>query len=198
MLVFGLFLFALGIVLTLRSGLGLGPWDVLHQGLSIHLPISFGQAGILVGALLLIVTVLLGERLGLGTVLNILLIGLFIDAILWSGSVPDMSGANPVARFLMDASGVLLIGMGSGLYIKAGMGAGPRDSLMLALSSLSGKKVGWVRTGIEATVLALGYLLGGTAGIGTLIFVLGIGLAVEAGFKLFRVPRRRAPEPKTA
>lgn len=191
MLLPGLFLFALGIVLTLRAGLGLGPWDVLHQGLSMKLPISFGQAGILVGAGLIVVSALLKEYPGAGTVLNMLLIGSLIDVILWAGLVPDLSRANALVQLLTDVSGVALMGVGSALYIKAGLGAGPRDSIMLAVRRISGMRVGVVRTGIELTALLAGYLLGGTIGIGTLIFALGIGFAVETSFKLLNVQAHR-------
>jgi uncharacterized membrane protein YczE len=193
LLVGGLFLFALGIVLTLRSRLGLGPWDVLHEGLSLRSPLSFGQAGIAVGAVLLGLNVLLGERPGFGTGANIVLIGLFVDLILWSGAVPDLAGLPLVARLPVDVCGVALVGVGSALYIKAGLGAGPRDGLMLALSRRTGRKVGTVRTGIELCALGAGWLLGGTAGAGTAIFALGIGLAVELAFRLFRVGPHRAP-----
>ena len=187
LLVFGLFVFALGIVLTLRSGMGLGPWDVLHDGLSLRLPISFGQAGILVGAALLLLNVALGERPGIGTVANAVMIGLFIDALLYLGIVPDLAGKGLLARLAMDLIGVGTIGVGSALYIKAGLGAGPRDGLMLVLSRRTRQRVGLVRTGIELTALLAGWLLGGTAGVGTAIFALGIGPAVEAAFRLFRV-----------
>lgn len=195
LLVGGLFLFALGIVLTLQSGLGLGPWDVLHQGLSKRLPLTFGQSGILVGAVLLTLVVLLHERPGLGTIANIILIGLFIDLILWTGLVVDLVDAALVPRVLMDTIGVVSVGLGSALYIKAGLGAGPRDSLMLALHRITGRRIGLVRTGIELSVLLLGWALGGTVGVGTAIFALGIGPAVELGFKLFRVSgyRKRVP-----
>lgn len=195
LLVGGLFLFALGIVLTLQSGLGLGPWDVLHQGLSKRLPLTFGQSGILVGAVLLTLVVLLHERPGLGTIANIVLIGLFIDLILWTGLVVDLADAALVTRVLMDIIGVVSVGLGSALYIKAGLGAGPRDSLMLALHRITGRRIGLVRTGIELSVLLLGWALGGTVGVGTAIFALGIGPAVELGFKLFGVSGYRKQVP---
>jgi uncharacterized membrane protein YczE len=183
-LLLGLFLFALGLVLTLQSGLGLGPWDALHQGLSLHAPVTFGQAGIAVGFGVLALTLLLREPVGLGTVLNMVLVGLFIDLILWAGVVPDLSHTPPPVRFLADAGGVATVGLGSALYIGAGLGAGPRDSLMLGLARLTGWRVGVVRAGIELSVLAVGYLLGGTIGVGTLIFAFGIGPAVELAFRL--------------
>lgn len=195
LLAVGLFLFALGVVLTLQSGLGLGPWDVLHQGLSKRLPLSFGQCGILVGAVVLMLVLALREWPGLGTIANIVLIGLFIDLILWTNRVPNLLGAALPVRVLVDILGVVLVGLGSALYIKAGLGAGPRDSLMLALHRLTAQRVGFVRTGIELTVLLLGWVLGGTVGVGTAVFALGIGPAVELGFKLFGVSGYRRPAP---
>lgn len=191
LLIGGLFLFALGIVLTLRSGLGLGPWDVLHQGLSLHLPLTFGQAGILAGGLVLLLAVLLGERPGPGTIANMIMIGVFIDLILWAGWVPDLNAEGGVVRLVLDVLGVLTVGVGSALYIKAGLGAGPRDGLMLAVSRLSGRRVGVARTAIELSVLVLGWLLGGTVGLGTAVFAFGIGPAVQLAFGLFRVPAHR-------
>jgi len=187
LLVLGLFIFSLGIVFTLHSSLGLGPWDVLHQGLSGRISLTFGQTSILVGGVLILITVLLGERPGLGTVLNMVLIGLFVDAIQWTRLVPEGAGRSVVVRFAMDVGGVAAVGAGSALYIKAGLGAGPRDSLMLGLHRHTGLRVGWVRTAIEVSALIVGYLLGGTVGVGTAIFALGIGPAVDAAFRLFDV-----------
>ncbi|MDP9381266.1 MAG: hypothetical protein M3Q29_14185 [Chloroflexota bacterium] len=191
LLVVGLFVFALGIVLTLRSRMGLGPWDVLHEGLSLRSPLSFGQAAILIGALIILLNVLLGERPGVGTLANMVLIGLVTDLILWTRAVPDLTGFPIFARLIMDVTGVAFVGMGSALYIKAGLGAGPRDGLMLALTRRSGWRVGPVRTGIELCALLLGWLLGGTVGVGTAVFAFGIGPAVEVAFRLFRVRPHR-------
>ena len=193
LLVGGLFIFALGIVLTLRSGLGLGPWDVLHDGLDLRLPITFGQAGILVGAVLLGANLLLGERPGIGTVANAILIGLFIDGILWTGAVPDLAGRGALAQLPMDLVGVAAVGVGSALYIKAGLGAGPRDGLMLVLTRRTGRRVGMVRTGIELAALLAGWALGGAVGLGTAVFALGIGPAVQTAFQVFNVRPHRVP-----
>ena len=186
-LVGGLFVFALGIVLTVRSGLGLGPWDVLHQGLSRRLGVSFGLASIGVGLVVLLVAWALGARPGFGTVANFILVGSFIDLIDWLGFVPAMGNQPWLLRFAIDALGVAVVGIGSALYIKAAFGAGPRDGLMLTLSRRVGGRVAAVRAAIELTVLAIGFLLGGTAGLGTLVFALGIGPAVGLAFRLFGV-----------
>ncbi len=187
----GLFLNALATVLTLQAGLGLSPWSVLHQGLSRQIQLTFGQTSILVGAALIVVSLLLGQRPGVGTVLNMILIGLYIDLILWSGLVPNSSVHEPLFGLLMLTGGVATMGVGSALYIKAGLGAGPRDSLMLALKMTSGLRAGWVRAGIEATALVVGYLLGCTIGIGTIIFMLGIGIAIDVAFRVFKVQPHR-------
>ncbi len=194
LLVFGLFVFALGIVLTLRSGMGLGPWDVLHDGLSRRLPITFGQAGIAVGASLLLLNVCLGERPGIGTIANAVMIGLYIDALLFLEVVPNLADQGLLARLAMDVVGVGTIGVGSALYIKAALGAGPRDGLMLVLTRRTRQRVGLIRTAIELTALLAGWLLGGTAGVGTAIFALGIGPAVEAAFRTFRVGPHSPPD----
>lgn len=186
----GLFLFALGVVLTVRSGLGLGPWDVLHQGISRHTPLTFGQASQVVGVAVIGIGLLLRVRPGLGAVLNMLLIGFFVDRILAVHAIPAAAPYGPAARLVMDASGVLLVGLGSGLYIRASLGAGPRDGLMLGLHRVTGVRVALARAALELTVVVVGFLLGGTVGVGTLVFALGVGPAVECGFRVFGVPSR--------
>jgi len=192
--VLGLFLFALGVALNLRSGLGLGPWDVLHQGISRHTPLSFGQASQAVGALVIGVGLLLRIRPGVSTVLNMALIGFFVDRILGAWIIPFAAPDGLVVQLLVDALGVLLVGLGSGLYIRGGLGAGPRDGLMLGLQALTGQRIAVTRAGLEIVVAAIGFLLGGTLGLGTLVFALGVGPAVELGFRLCGVPPRRASD----
>jgi len=183
-LIFGLFLCSVGIVFTYRSGMGLGPWDVLHQGISHHTPLSFGQASILVGALIILMGLLLKVRPGPGTVLNMLLIGLFVDAQLRVNWLPDMSAQSLFLRLAADAFGVLLMGIGTAFYITPRLGAGPRDGLMLRLHILTHLRIAYVRAAIECTALLIGFSLGGSVGLGTLIFAFGVGLAVEVGFWL--------------
>jgi len=173
-LVFGLVLCGLGIAGMVRSNLGLGPWDVLHQGLSELSGIPIGTVGIIVGFVVLGGWIPLRERLGLGTVLNVILIGVVIDVTLLWLPEPDTL---PV-RALFLASGPVLFGVGSGYYIGAGLGPGPRDGLMTGLAR-RGMPVGAVRAGIELTALALGWLLGGTVGVGTVLFATTIGPLVH-------------------
>jgi len=144
-IVSGLFLFALGVVLTLRSGLGLGPWDVLHQGISRHMPLTFGQASQVVGVAVIGIGLALRVRPGLGAVLNMLLIGFFVDRLVAVHMIPLAAPYGLLAQLGMDAAGVLLVGLGSGLYIRAKLGAGPRDGLMLGLHRVTGVRVAVTR-----------------------------------------------------
>ena len=177
-LVAGLYCFAFGIMLTLKSDLGLGPWHVFHQGVSRHTGLGFG---------VLLLSWLLGVRPGVGTVSNMVLVGVFIDLIEWGGLLPSFAGRPWPVRLAVNVLGVAVVGFGSALYIKASLGAGPRDSLMLALARRLRGRVTLVRGALELVVLIAGYLLGGTAGLGTVIFALGIGPAVGLAFRLLRV-----------
>ena len=181
-LVLGLFLFALGIVLLLEADLGLSPWDVLNQGLSDHTGLSFGTANIVVAFVVLAGAWALGARIGPGTVANAVLIGLLVDALLAIDAVASLGGGSLASRVALLVLGIVLIGLGSGLYIGADLGAGPRDSLMLVLARRGGIRIGVVRAALEASVTVVGFALGGTVGIGTLAFVFGIGPAVELAF----------------
>ena len=186
-LVFGLFLYALGIVLIYRSNLGLDAWDVFHQGISLHIAVPFGTVSIIVGALIIGFGLLLKIYPGVGTVLNMLLIGLFVDMLLNESIVPDFSNLSLVLRLLFDIVGIACVGLGTALYIVPRMGAGPRDGLMLRLHEITNLRISIVRTSIEVCMLIVGFFLGGTVGIGTLIYALCIGLAVEISFKLFNM-----------
>ncbi|HEY7729359.1 MAG TPA: hypothetical protein VH950_00490 [Gaiellaceae bacterium] len=183
-LVLGLALFAAGIVLLLESGLGLSPWDVLNQGVSDRTGLSFGTANVVVAVLVLGIAWLLGARIGPGTVANAVLIGLFVDGLLRVDAVTRLSDGSLPARVVMLVAGILIIGVGSALYIGANMGAGPRDSLMLVLARRTRTRIGIVRGLLETGVTVLGFALGGTVGIGTLAFAFGIGPSIELAFRL--------------
>lgn len=179
-----------------ESRLGLPPWDVLHQGIARHSPLSFGEAVIAVGVFVLAAAVLLGARIGIGTVANAILIGTFIDLLLAIDRVHDLAHESLAPRIGLLALGIALTGVGSAFYIGAGLGAGPRDSLMIALWQKTGIRVGAVRAAIELSALSAGIVLGGTFGIGTVAFALLIGPCIEASFALFR--RSALAEPVTA
>ena len=181
-LVAGLFLFALAIVFQLESKLGLSPWDTLHQGIAKHTPLSFGAANICVGAVVLAAAWALGATIGVGTVANAVLVGAFIQALTAIPPVDHLSNDLLGVRICLLALSMPIIGIGSALYIGAWFGAGPRDSLMVVLGRRSGLRFGVVRTAIELGALAAGFALGGTIGVGTVVFALTIGPAVEAGF----------------
>jgi uncharacterized protein len=181
-LLVGLALFALGIVLQLQSELGLGPWDVLNQGLSERTPLTFGGANIAVAVVVLVLAAALGARIGVGTVANAVLIGTFVDLFLGLEAVDDLTREGLAVRVVLLIAGIGIVAIGSGLYIGAAFGAGPRDSLMLIVARRTGVRIGVVRVALEVTAAALGFALGGTVGIGTVAFALGIGPAVELAF----------------
>ncbi len=181
-LVTGLFFCACGVAFFLESELGLPPWDVLHQGLAEQAGVSFGVANLIVSMLVLALVWILRARIGLGTLLNASLIGAFVIALAALEPVVALSDQSLGLRIGLIPLALACFGVGSAFYICASMGAGPRDSLMLVISRRLGVRIGAARTGIELAALVVGFLLGGTVGIGTVVFALGIGPAVEASF----------------
>ncbi|MEV6863176.1 hypothetical protein AB0M44_19505 [Streptosporangium subroseum] len=177
----GLALYGVGVGLQIESHLGGSPWDVFHQGLSIHLGLSIGIWIIVVGALVMLLWIPLRQKPGVGTLSNVVFLGLFADAAMWLIPAPDPL----IARWAYLLLGVVATAAATGLYIGAGLGPGPRDGLMTGLNRL-GLSIRSARTVIEVTVLAIGWLLGGTVGAGTLIFALAIGPLSQ-----FFMPRMR-------
>jgi uncharacterized membrane protein YczE len=189
----GLMLFGLAIVFMLESRLGLPPWDVLHFGIAQHTPLSLGVSGIVVGLIIVAVTWLEGTRPGFGTIANVIVIGVTIDVLRSFDAIDGLSGSVLPVRIGLLVAGVLLFGVGSAFYIGAGMGAGPRDSLMMLLSRRTGKRIGLVRGAMEITVLLCGLALGGIAGIGTVTLALLVGPVVELAFWLLVKLRLASP-----
>lgn len=191
-LLVGLFLYGIAIATMMQATIGIEPWDVLAQGITLHTGIPFGLVTNLVGGIVLLLWIPLRQRPGLGTVLNVLLIGPAAQFGLWAIPQPD-----PLwARILLFAGGLLLIAVASGLYIGAQYGPGPRDGLMTGLNARTGRPIWLVRGAIEATVLLIGWLLGGNVGWGTLAYALCIGPLVHLTIPLFAlripdVPKRR-------
>ena len=181
-LVAGLFLCSCGIAAFLESKLGLPPWDVLHQGIAKHTPLSFGLANETVAVVVLVAAWLLGLRPGFGTIANAILIGGFLVFVLPLPFVHHLSAWPLPARTGLLAAGLCCFAVGTAFYIGAAMGAGPRDSLMLVGSLRTGARIGVVRAALESSALVAGFLLGGSAGLGTLAFAALIGPAVEGSF----------------
>ncbi|MAL09773.1 MAG: hypothetical protein CMF74_08935 [Maricaulis sp.] len=185
----GLTAFGLAMALNIRSGLGLNPWDVFHQGMAQWTGLSFGTVVIAVGVAVFLAWIPLRQKPGLGTVSNIIVIGLAVDLFL---AVLPPFQSWPV-RIAALASGIVLCGLATAAYIGAGFGPGPRDGLMTGLAKRTGWSIRLVRTGIEIVVLAAGWALGGTAGIGTVLFAVAIGPLVQAFLPFFDVAGNRPP-----
>jgi uncharacterized membrane protein YczE len=180
----GLALYGVSMALLVRARLGVMPWDVLHQGLARRVGLTLGTVTIVVGVLVLLLWIPLRERPGLGTVSNVIVIGLVVDAVLRVLPAPGM----PAVRVLFVALGVLLNAVATAGYIGARFGPGPRDGLMTGLVHRRGWSVRLVRSTIEVSVVTLGWLLGGTLGIGTLIYAFGVGPIVHVLMPRLAVP----------
>lgn len=187
----GLVVFGTGIAMMVQAGLGLGPWEVFHQGIGRLTGLQLGTVSILLGIPILAAWWPLGERPGVGTVLNILVIGSATNVGL--GLIPEAAGI--AAQLALMAGGVVTIAVGSGLYLAADLGPGPRDGLMTGLHLRYGWSIRHARTAVELAVLGAGFLAGGTIGLGTVVFALGIGPLVQLTLRVFdrdgRVARRR-------
>ncbi|MGW3108609.1 membrane protein YczE [Streptomyces sp. NPDC001100] len=180
----GLALYGASSALLVVSGLGLEPWNVLHQGLAELTGLTIGVVSIIVGAAVLLLWIPLRQRPGLGTVSNVFVVGLAMDGTL--ALVPDAHGL--AVRIPLLLAGVLLNGVATGLYISASFGPGPRDGLMTGLHRLTGRSIRLIRTGIEVAVVATGFALGGTVGIGTLLYALAIGPLAQFFLRVFAAP----------
>jgi uncharacterized membrane protein YczE len=172
----GLLLYGFSIALMVRSDLGLAPWDVLHSGLTKHLPIDIGEALVIVSFIVMLAWIPLREMPGLGTVSNAVVIGLATNAFLAVMDTPDAIGV----RLVLLAAGIVLQGVATAAYIGAQFGRGPRDGLMTGLSRRTGRSLRLVRTVMELAVVAIGLVLGGVAGAGTIVYALAIGPLSQA------------------
>lgn len=167
----GLWLYGVSLALMVLGAIGLAPWDVLHSGVTRHVPITLGQAVIVFSFVVLLLWIPLREKPGLGTVSNALVVGVAADATLAMFDAPDAL----LARIPLMVGGIVLCGFATALYIGAQLGRGPRDGLMTGLARRTGLSIRLVRTGIEVTVVLIGLALGGTLGIGTIAYALTIG-----------------------
>lgn len=166
-----------------RSDLGLNPWDIFHQGVADRTPLSLGTVIIVAGAIILLLWIPLRQRPGIGTISNIVVIGVAADVGLWL--IPEV--ASLPLRAAMLVAGVILNGVATSAYIGTGLGPGPRDGLMTGVADRTGWSIGVVRTGIELTVLAVGWGLGGTVGIGTVLYAVAIGPIVHRTLPFFTI-----------
>ncbi|GAQ76358.1 membrane protein YczE [Streptomyces turgidiscabies] len=190
----GLALYGASSALLVESGLGLEPWGVLHQGLAELTGLTIGVVSIFVGAAVLLLWIPLRQRPGLGTVSNVFVVGLAMDGTL--ALVPDAHTL--AARIPLLVAGIVLNGVATGLYIAASFGPGPRDGLMTGLHRITGRSIRLVRTAIEVAVVATGFALGGTVGIGTVLYALAIGPLAQLFLRVFAVPAASAGSPVVA
>lgn len=184
-LIFGLFVYGLGVAMTVHASLGIAPWDVFAQGISIQTGLSFGVSTVVVSALVLLAWIPLKVRPGIGTIANAVLIGLFAD--FWLLLLPDTSVY--WQRLIIFLIGVVIVAIATGLYISSSLGSGPRDGLMQGTANALDKPFWMVRTAYEGSVLTLGALMGGQVREGTLIFALSIGYLVQLSMKFFKIPK---------
>ena len=183
-LVGGLLVSAVGITMMLQADVGLEPWSVLQQGIAQTFGITYGVASILVGAAVILIAVVWGERVGVGTIANILLCGIFIDTLLALGWIPRMESLR--TGVLMLLAGLELLALGTWMYMRSALGSGPRDALMVAMARKTGRSVGLCRAVVELAIIFIGWRLGGRVGLGTVISALGLGTLFNLNFALLR------------
>jgi uncharacterized membrane protein YczE len=193
-LLIGLFAYGIAISLMIRAAIGVSPWDVLSQGVSLHTGLAFGLVTNIIGLFVLLLWIPIRQKPGIGTIANVLLIGPSAQLGLWL--IPEQTELP--ARILMFVGGLALLAVATGLYIGARFGPGPRDGLMTGIHRRFGWKIWIVRTAIEVTVLIIGWLLGGNVGIGTLAFALLIGRMVNVTIPLLLVPASVPTQPVPA
>lgn len=181
-LVAGMWVSAVGIAMMLQANVGLEPWSVLQQGLAQTIGITYGTASMIVGAAAIGAAMLCGESFGFGTIINIILCAVFIDGLLWLGWIPP--ARTMASGILLLLAGLELLVLGTWMYMKSALGAGPRDALMVALARKTGRSVGLCRATVEVFVIIAGFLLGGQVGIGTVICAVGLGSLFNLNFHL--------------
>ena len=182
LLCFGLIIFGFGEGLLIISTIGASPWNVLHQGLALNLGLSVGTWAFLVSLIVLLLWFFLDEKIGMGTILNFIIIAIMIDLTIFFCKEPELW----INQFLLSVISVLMVGLGSGIYLIARLGPGPRDGLMTGLQKKTDFSIAQIRAVIEIIVVTCGWLLGGTVGFGTLLYALGIGPAVAIGLNLVK------------
>ena len=180
----GLMVSAVGITMMLQANVGLEPWSVLQNGMSIFFGITYGTAAMIVGAAVIAVAVLCGESFGIGTLANIFVCPVFIDVLLYLGWIPQMESL--WSGLIMLLAGMELLAVGTWMYMKSALGSGPRDALMVVLARKTGRSVGLCRATVELIAIFVGWRLGGQLGVGTLIAAVGLGTLFNLNFGLLR------------
>ena len=180
----GLLVSAVGITMMLQANVGLEPWSVLQQGIAQTWGITYGVSSILVGAAVILIAIACGERVGAGTIANIVLCGIFIDTLLALGWIPLMNGL--WSGVLMLVGGLELLALGTWMYMRSALGSGPRDALMVAMARKTGRSVGLCRASVELVIIFIGWRLGGQVGLGTVISAVGLGSLFNLNFALLR------------
>lgn len=180
-LIFGLFVCALGIVMTINANLGVAPWDAFHQGLAKVIGITLGTASISTGFLIVLIDIWLGQPIGRGTIINMILLGVFIDILMLNNLIPIFQNFLP--SLIMLILGMIVNGYGVYIYMSAELGSGPRDGLMVILTKKTGKSVKFIKSTIEIIVVTIGFFMGGKVGVGTLILALFGGPVLQYVFK---------------
>lgn len=178
----GFFMCSYGTICVINSNLGAAPWDVFHQGISYRTGITIGSASIIMGVFIVIIDALLGEKIGIGTLLNMIFVGVFMDLISFYNMAPLPN--NPITGIITLIIGMVLLSLGTVLYMKCGLGSGPRDGMMVALQKKTQKPVKLIRGCIELGALIVGIILGGKAGIGTIITALTLGYIMQIVFRI--------------
>ncbi len=177
----GYFVCAIGMVMTINANLGVAPWDVLHQGIGNVTGLTIGKASIALGFIIIIIDIFFGQKIGWGTIFNMIFIGVFVDFIMNNKLIPKFD--NFILSLIMMLLGMLILGYGCFIYIGAGYGAGPRDGLMVVLTKKTNKSVRFVKNSIEILAVIIGYFLGGSVGIGTAIMSILGGYFFQFAFK---------------
>lgn len=180
----GIFLYSLGIVVTINANIGYSPWDVFHVGLSKTVDISIGNASVITGLFIGIIALLLGEKIGIGTIVNMIFIGIFIDILMKFSVIPKNDNIN--IGILMMIIGLFIIALATFFYITSAFGAGPRDSLVVAITRKTKLPIGLCRGIIEVLALLIGWKLGGKLGLGTVLSAGAIGVCIQIVFKVLK------------
>lgn len=180
----GQFLYAAGITMTINANQGLSPWTVFHQGIGMQLNLTIGKATILVGFVLIIINFFFKEKIGWSTIFNMALVGIYIDFLMMNNIIPIFDSL--VLSYTMMFLGMFLVGLSTAIYVGVGWGSGPRDGIVAVITKRTKFSIKTIRSSVESLALILGFLLGGTVGLGTAVMAITVGFFVNQAFRLLR------------